>query len=176
MRIKVTKTTVYPFDELSEDAKEKAIEGLCDINLDYEWWDSTFEDAKQAKLKLTEFELDRGSCCLGEFIEYPKDTADAIIENHGECCETHKTATEFIADLARLYMEFPVKLDADGDDENEWDRDKEQENLDDEFLLSILEDYRIMLQKEYEYLSSEDAIIETIKANEYEFTVDGKLA
>ena len=35
MRIRETK--VYPFDELSEDVKEKAIEKLYDINVDHEW-------------------------------------------------------------------------------------------------------------------------------------------
>jgi hypothetical protein len=42
------------------------------------------------------------------------------------------------------------------------------------FLDSLLEDYAIMLQKEYEYLQSEEAITETIVANEYEFTEEGK--
>jgi predicted transcriptional regulator len=32
-----------------------------------------------------------------------------------------------------------------------------------------------MLQKEYEYLTSEEAIIETIEANEYEFTEKGEM-
>lgn len=174
MRIKETK--VYPFDELSDDAKEKAVQGLCDINVDYEWWEFTFEDAETAKLKLTEFDIDRGNYCRGEFIEYAKDTADAIVFHHGENCETHKTAMEFLAASALLYMKYPVKLDEDGDDENETDRTREQGDVNDEFLRSILEDYRIILQKEYEHLTSENAIIETIKANEYEFTEDGKLA
>ena len=176
MRIKVTSIAVYPFDELSEDAKENAIQESWDINLFYEWWEFTLEDAAQAKLKIAEFELGRGAYCHGEFIEYAKDTAAAIIENHGEDCETHKTAMEFMRESAELSIVYPVKLDDDGFDDNESGRDAEQEELDDEFLKSILEDYRIMLQKEYEYLGSEDAIIETIKANEYEFTEDGKLA
>ena len=32
-----------------------------------------------------------------------------------------------------------------------------------------------MLQKKFEYLQSEEAIKETIEANEYEFTANGKL-
>lgn len=174
MRIKETK--VYPFAELSDDAKEKALESLADINVDYEWWDSTFEDAATVKLKLTEFELGRGNYCKGDFIEYAKDTADAIIENHGENCETRQTAEDFIAGTAELNKLFPEIPDDDGDDENEYERDGQQQDLDDEFLVSILEDYRIILQKEYEYLTSETMIIETIEANEYEFTEDGKLA
>ena len=174
MRIRETK--VYPFDELSEDAKEKAIEQCAFFNVDYEWWNCIFEDAAQVKLKLTEFDLDGGSYCRGNFIEYAKDTADAIIDQHGACCPTHETATEFIEDSAKLYIKYPFSPDADGEDVNEYNREQEQEDLDGEFLKSILEDYRIILQKEYEYLTSETMIIETIKANEYEFTEDGKLA
>jgi hypothetical protein len=49
------------------------------------------------------------------------------------------------------------------------------EDIDANFLRSLLEDYRIMLQKEYEYLTSEETIIETIEANEYEFTEKGEM-
>ena len=151
MRIKETK--VYPFGELSENAKENAIQESWDINLFYEWWEFTLEDAKNVGIEIKEFELDRGSYCHGA-IEDAEFTANKIIQEHGESCETYKTAKDYLNS---------VKIGEDGD-------------LDNEFRLSILEDYRIMLQKEYEYLGSEDAIIETIKANEYEFTEDGKLA
>lgn len=174
MRIKETK--VYPFDELSDDAKGKAMQELWDINLHPEWWEDTFDDALSAGLKLTEFELDRGAYCRGEFINYAEDTANAIIESHGESCETYKTAEEYAKECAALWQKYPEKLDDDGFDDNEFDRDSDQEEIDAEFLKSILEDYRIILQKEYEYLGSEDAIIKTIKANEYEFTEDGILA
>lgn len=174
MRIKETK--VYPFDELSDDVKEKAVQGLCDINIWYGWWEGIFDDALSARLKLTEFELGRGAFCRGEFVEYAKDTANAIIKNHGESCETFKTTEEYAAECAALWQKYPEELDGDGYDDNEWDRNKEQGEIDREFLKSILEDYRIMLQKEYEYLAGEEAIIETIKANEYEFTEDGVLA
>jgi hypothetical protein len=45
--------------------------------------------------------------------------------------------------------------------------------LEDEFLKTLCEDYRIILSREYDYLTSEAAIIETIEANEYEFKADG---
>jgi len=174
MRIKETK--VYPFSELSDTAKEKAIEQCADFNVEYDWWGQTYEDAKQVGLKLTEFELDRRSYCRGEFIESAEDIARTILAEHGKHCETHKTATEFIASSAELNERFPEKLDDDGYDENETDREDEQESLDDWFLYSILGNYRIMLQENYEYLISAEAIIETIETNEYEFTADGVLA
>ena len=67
-----------------------------------------------------------------------------------------------------------IKTDEVAEDKD-YDFDNDCDILDDEFRVSILEDYRIMLQKQYEYLCSEEAIIETIEANDYEFTEDGKL-
>jgi hypothetical protein len=38
-------TTVYTYAELSDEAKEKARDRYRENNLDYEWWDSVYEDA-----------------------------------------------------------------------------------------------------------------------------------
>lgn len=156
MRIKETK--VYPFDELSDDAKEKVIKEFGYALLDYEWWESVFEDAKNVGIEITEFELDRGSYCRGN-IDDAIDTAKAILKEHGDTCETWQTAKDFHDAVAK-----------DGEDTEDF------ESLCLGFKYSLLEDYHIMLQKEYEHLTSEAVIIETIKANEYEFTEDGKLA
>jgi hypothetical protein len=42
--MKTRTINVYEFSELSDEAKEKAIEKLYDINVDYDWWDSNYED------------------------------------------------------------------------------------------------------------------------------------
>ena len=48
-----------------------------------------------------------------------------------------------------------------------------------EDLGDIIDDFahwaRVLLRDEYEYLTSDDAVKETIEANEYEFTEGGKL-
>jgi hypothetical protein len=44
-----------------------------------------------------------------------------------------------------------------------------------EFKRDLLEDYRLILRDEVEYLLSDEAIEENIKANEYEFTEEEKL-
>ena len=156
MRIKETK--VYPFDELSEDAKEKAVAGLWDINVDHDWWEFTLEDAKNVGIEITEFELDRGSYCRGT-VDDAIDTARVILKEHGNTCETYRTAKDFHDAVAK-----------DGENTDNY------KSLCSEFEYSLLEDYRIMLQKEYENLTSEETIIETIQVNEYEFTENGKLA
>lgn len=172
MRIKETK--LFHFNELSDEAKEAAILNMADINISHEWWDFTYEDAAQVKLNLISFDTDRD--CSGEFIEGAEDTAQAILQNHGACCPTHETATAFVAESTKLFDTLPIEPDDDGDDLNEYCREQAQITLDNEFLKDILEDYRIILRKEYEYLGSEEAIIETIEANEYEFTIDGQLS
>lgn len=155
MRIK--KTKVYPFDELSDEIKEKVVEKHWYINTWYAWWQFTYDDAKNIGLTIIEFNIDRGAFCRGD-IDDAIDTARAILKEHGDSCETWQTAKDFHDAVAK-----------DGEDTEDY------ENLCLEFKYNLLEDYRIILAKEYEYLTSEEAIIETIQINEYEFTADGEL-
>ncbi len=174
MREDTVTTKVYPFDELSDDAKQAVIENLAEINVDYEWWDSTYEDAKVIGLVIEEFDLDRNRHAKGKWTEDAEDMARLIIENHGESCETHGDAKVFLAEYSSCKAKFENADDYDPHYE-EFNESEFSEDLCDEFLRTICEDYSIILQKEYEYLQSGVAIIETIEANEYEFTVDGKL-
>lgn len=43
----VIETTVYTFDELSDSAKDKARNWFRGVALDYDWWDSCYEDAQR---------------------------------------------------------------------------------------------------------------------------------
>jgi len=45
-----------------------------------------------------------------------------------------------------------------------------------EYTYALREEYLSMLRKEYEYLTSTECVDETIRANEYEFLVDGTRA
>lgn len=164
---------VYSFNELSESAKQKVLNDLWDINVQYEWWEGTHEDAMNIGLKITSFELDRGGYCNGEFTNGACYTAGKILENHGEHCETYKTALTFQAERDEIVNTAPK--DEDGEFEDERELDLKLDDCENEFLKSLLEDYRIILTKEYEYLTSKEQIIETIEANEYTFTEDGKM-
>jgi hypothetical protein len=164
--MKTNEVKLYSFDELLEDAKQKAIEKLYDINVDFDWWESTYEDAEQIGLKINGFDLDRNRHAEGEFINSAPEVAEAIIKNHGKDCETYKTAKTFLNDLNDITSKEENIKNVNEDD---------IEELENEFLKSILEDYSIILENECEYLQSEEAIIETIKANEYDFTEDGEL-
>lgn len=162
---------VYKFKELTKAQQDKVIEKLWDLNVRYDWWEDTYEDALNIGLKITGFDLDRSSYCQGQCKGSALTTASLIVNNHGEHCETYKTAGLFLKQYAEITKN--VLADEYGDLSREIQT--ELGSLTDEFLESILEDYRIILQKEYEYLTSEVAILETIEANDYDFTEDGKI-
>lgn len=174
--MKTVTINIYQFSELSNESQAKAVSRLRDINTDFDWWDSVYEDAEQVNLKIKGFDIDRGSYVKAEFIESAHNTANLIIINHGESCETYKTAKSFIEDWNNLVSKYSdgIKTDTVTED-NEYDFDNEADDLEGEFLKSISEDYRIILSNEYDYRTNDESIIETIEANDYNFTENGIL-
>lgn len=174
--MKTVSINLYQFNELSDEAKQIALEKLADINVDCNWWESTYEDAENVELKISGFDIDRGSYVTCGFMEGATTTARRIIAEHGEICDTYKLAKEFLSDHDKLVEKY-----SDGKNlnvvayENEQDFDDDVKDLEDEFLKQLGECYLVMLRKEYEYRTSEAAIIETIEAREYDFTEDGEL-
>lgn len=159
MRTVIEKIDLFTFSEASEALKSKILTNYYDINVDHDWWEFTYEDANNIGVNITGFCLDRGSYCDIEFKHDAISTAESIIAEHGETCETYKTAKYYLSEIGTtsnaIYENF--------------------EEIEKEFKCSLSEDYRIMLTKEYEYLTSEEVIIETLISNEYEFTEDGKI-
>lgn len=176
MRTETKVIGIYSFDELPEEAKQKALENLSDINVDYDWWDYNYEDAENIGLILNEFDIGRSQVCTGVFKWGALECAEAILKEHGETCETHKTAIEYMKERGELVTKYSdgVNVEKVAED-NDYDFDQDCDELDKEFLKSLLEDYLSILRKEHEYRTSEGVIIETINANKYEFTEDGKL-
>ena len=59
--MKTIEIKLYTFSELSEDAKQKEIGSLYDINLDDDWWDNAYEDAKSIGVDIDSFDTDNHS-------------------------------------------------------------------------------------------------------------------
>lgn len=155
--------SVFKFSELKGKAKEKARNWFREGGLDYEWWDSVYEDAKNVGLKITEFDLGRGQHIKGKFTQNAINVAEAIVKDHGHETETYKSAKSFL-------KEWKTKRKKD------FEESEEAEDLGSEFLKTILNDYARILQNEYDYLTSDEAVDENIEANEYEFNEDGSRA
>jgi len=171
--MKTIPVELFTFSELSETAKANAISNYSTSDLDFEWeWDSIKDDAKEIGLLITS--LDDNHPNKGEFYGSAIDTANAIIDNHGESCETYKTAKTFIEDWTQLVAKYSDGKETDKvAEDNEWDFDNEANELEKDFLQSLLEDYRIMYNKQCDYIQSAEYIAETLEANGYEFTEDG---
>lgn len=162
-----TKTyNVYKFDELSEKAKKTAIDNLRESAADYEWWEYTYEDASNIGLEITSFGLDRSRHAEGQLTDAGEEVARTILKEHGNATDTYRIAMEYMQEYAKIE---PLYL---ADDESFDDLYNE---LNEELLKDLLESYSIDLQNESEYLTSDEAITETIQANDYDFTEDGKL-
>jgi hypothetical protein len=170
-----TKTiTTYSYNELTGKAKERAYNTLAKWASE-DWFNSIDEDAKQIGLNITDIDVDRREC-NGEFLSSAMETADLIISNHGKDCDTTALANNFISTYDKLVEKY-----SDGEDlskvtyENEYEFDGLADELEDEFLKDLLQEYLIMARKEIEFQSSEDYINEFAEGNDYEFDELGKI-
>jgi hypothetical protein len=154
--MRVIKTTVYEFDELSDKAKTNALEEMWDINVDYDWWHWVYDDAETVGIKIQGFDIGRGQSVNFEFIDSALDTARAIEEGWGEQCDGYKESVQF-----RIQWE-------------ETATQAEADELERKYKRCLHKVYLDMLDKEYEYQTSSEAVKQTLIANGYEFTEDGK--
>jgi len=168
--MKTVKINIYQFNELSEVAKQNAINEFSNINTDFNWWEFTYMDAENIGLKITSFDLDRNRSANGHFILSACEVAQNIINEHGASCETFKTANNFLENWQPIFNDY---LDENSENYENKSLEDVLLDLENDFLNSLLEDYSIMLQNEYEFLQSDKAIEETIISNEYEFLIDG---
>ena len=148
---------IYQFEELSDDAKETARQWYREASSYDEWWWSVYEDAEQIGIKITSFDDHN---ITGEFILSAQSVINKIKTDHGPQCETYKTAMEY---------------DGKTITEDEEGYEVVEDDIIDDFLHDILEDYRITLKKEYEWLNDDEQVDDNIICNEYEFTSDGSI-
>ena len=173
-RAKVMKTVrikVYSFNELSEEAKSKAVSRLDDINVYHDWWVYSYEDAERIGLKITSFDLDRNRHCKGEFILSANEVAQNIINEHGDC-NTYKEAAKFLELWNPVFADY---MDESSEKYESSESEDKLQELEYDFLESILDCYAKMLQDESDYLQSREAIEETILSNDYQFLIDGTM-
>jgi hypothetical protein len=185
MREVVKKFNVYKYDELSDKAKENALERLYDINISHNWWDYLYETFKEQlnEVGLTcdtfYFSLDRDYHIDAEKLRFTDsklfikksvdekiknsiiEVLDLYIENTG-----FKRTSSIIESGSCYFMERHPRLTKVAN-YIEIKATKE--------LQTILEYFLKRLQEEHEYLQSKEAILESIECNDFEFFEDGSL-
>jgi len=170
---------VYQFDELSEEVKEKVLDDCRFIMVEYfNWWKFVYEDAENIGLEIVEFDLDRMSIV----IKLNTSVLDSIEKAMEYFSNDSKPFT-----IAKSYYDEIMKL-ADSDEVKEYLEENPDDDaydaiynlsLDDLFYDDYVYDMRKvflkMLEEEFEYLTSDEAIIEMFEANDYEFFETGKV-
>ena len=142
--MKTIKLKAYEFSELNEKAKEKVLQQYCSLNVDNEyWWDFVCEEFNDLGLKINSFDIDRREINI-DFIDDISEFCVNVINNSGH---------EDIINVCEYYLK------------NKGDKQYYKKLIAEEVLTN--------LTNEYDYLISEEAVIETIETNEWYFNIDG---
>jgi hypothetical protein len=194
---KVITKTVFDFDELDDLAKEHARDWFRQGYPDHEWWDCLYEDAEQCG-KLIGIEIDDigfsgfssqgdGAHFEGRYA-YKLGSCGHIRAHAPQDAELHRIADglrelqskHFYRLSATVkhsgYYQHQYCTDIDVMDDNTMNGDAERDV--EEAIKELLRDfmrwiYR-QLEQEYDYLTSAEHVDDTIRANEYTFTEDGR--
>lgn len=143
-------TTLYTFDELPQEAKQKALNENYFINTEYpnEWYQYYIDELYDIGFEVVELELWQNKLAIHPKIEL-RDIAFRIMK--------------YFEPNGRLYTIAKMKIENEND-----------ENFDD-FIDRISDEYLRLINEEMEHLESEEAIIETFRANDYHFDLSGKI-
>lgn len=181
----------YTFDELPKDVQDKVCqsEPFRWINVDYDWWEFdcltgwSSEEMKKyhfpknspdlLKYKRLYFNLDRAAYIQFQDAEFADDE---IARKFLGVSKRLWDKTNFIIN-AIPHRESNTRLKYEcGDYEKEF-TEKEIEILDQavERFADKVHEAWVMLRDQYEYLTSRDAIEDSIRANGYKFLENGKV-
>lgn len=185
------------YEELSDKAKQHAIMRMYDINTNHDWWEATYEYAGEVAkslgfewFEIDSFNLDRGSYVqydahfystllkLDELSDKQKDELKEFIEpitEQAALCAIHSQGSYLYANITPTGR---TSLNVDWEVWNSYDYNEAQELLNGKAIEEAFDAFadwiQARLQEDYDYLTSDEAIEESIIANEYDFDEDGK--
>lgn len=191
------------FQDLTEEAQAAALDKLRDINVEFDWWTCSYEYFVDI---CSSFGLDiykiyfsgfwsqgDGASFEGDFewkepdfSKIPDAIASSVqtLKEQSALVRTYDSDSYLIVGISQSgtyyhenTMSFEVTFYDSGDDD---DVEAMEMLLDEEGIKDAFRDiarwFYSCLEDEYEYLTSDEAIKETIDANDYEFDEDGNLA
>ena len=163
--MKTIEIKVYKFEELDKQTREKVIDNYRNINVeDFQWYDWIKDDFNRLGLEIQEFDLGRRNYAK-IYIENFEDTSKNIIEEFGDSVLIKQTAKNYINEYEKIQANFK-------EDE---DIEREVELLDEQYEKEYSEDILSYLRSNYDWETSDEAIYQTIEANDYDFTTEGKI-
>jgi len=196
--MRTVETDVYEFDELSLVARGEVLQAAREINVDFDgWWDDVFDDAKTIGgilgIEIRDIYFSGfasqgdGACFVGRYA-YEAGSVKEILEYAPVDGKLHRIAkglyevqrrnfyrlSATVKHSGHYYHKFCTDISVYGDGRNGKDLVTQTvEARVTELLRDFMQWIYDKLEEEYEYLTSDEAVIETLRANEYGFTVDG---
>lgn len=187
-----TKTIeLYEYEELPEDIKEKVLQENRHINVEDSWWYEPVEDEWKERLEAEGF---RGVkiAFSGFFSQGDGASFTAESVELPTFCKANKALTRFKALFKLEYLSACVKRTSAhyvhentvrGDVETEWliETDKcytlrgELESTLTQRVRELSKQIYRDLESEYYYMTSDEAVIDTLESNEYTFRINGKM-
>lgn len=157
------KFKVFKFEELSDEAKEKALDNNRNVVVEWgDWWEFVYESAKENGVTIKSFDLYRRDIDVD--VDFDIDREAAI--------EEIKDREEFGTSLLALVD------DDDYETAAEYLIDEYLEEYEEEKLKELIEEAKDhwlkALDQEYEWLTSDEGVSDMLINNEYEFTEDGE--
>jgi len=175
------------FEELTEERQDNIVETNCEINVDYDWYGYSLEDIAETIKEKVGVELKCNDLMFDFFSKgnsglwVDRDVLTSALREKYPKLEELDVGNDF-----GVWAYIGLRRDdTDGDiyfyEEDEYDglaklmmdkqddQDKEKIREDLDVVLDEFADGYNSLYEEYSYLTSDDGIIETIKANEMEF-------
>jgi len=195
--MRTLETQVFKFDELSDDAKQYALEKLWDLNVDYDWWDFLFDDVAsiaemfgldlsnrkpgQPTIYFSGFSSQGDGACFEGRYSYQKGGLKAVMDYAPKDEELHRIVRDLQNLQRRNFYKVTLRTFHRGHYNHSGCMQVDVEDCvvgEDDFI-QVMRDFAdwiySRLEEEYDYLTSEDLILESIHANEYEFTEEGEL-
>jgi len=190
--MRVLETNVYTFDELSDDAKDRAREWWRDrFSQDSDWHAFAIEDAKECMALLGFAVTDvrytgfwsqgDGACFTGSWSasdvkpvramhdHAPKDdTLLRLSRDLNRLARRDKGAHAILTHRDRYCHEMTIGFDVDAK------RDDARDSLVELARGAMRWIYR-QLEREFEYQTTDEQVEDAIRANEYEFTDTGRI-
>lgn len=182
---------VYKFEELSEEQQKKVIEKHRDINVDFQGYDeTTLEDLKDEleKLGFSSPEISYSgfwsqgdgasfTCTDIDILKFLKEKK--LVTKYRECkkdIEEGEISASIYRNTHHYSHENSCSISID--DYHAKASDKillELENELEKARLELCEKIYKRLESEYDYLTSDEVVKETLLCNDYDFTIYGKI-
>jgi len=184
---------LYKFHELPDEVKEKVIDKYRCLNVDYySWWNGVVEATRQEWLEKYGIDFDPEGLSFDLYhrelrfskgkiwVDDPSKLLYAVTQDETWARLADKEILVPYFSDSHLLIEDLRQDDLSDEDDPLVSLVKERvyserlPDLDDWFK-DLCRGFLKELDKEYDYLTSDKAVIETIEANDWEFTINGEL-